>query len=1243
MGAIASIALPIAGGVGGFMLGGGIRGVIMGATLGSAAYNMLGPRKHSSVRLPSQEGPRLADLRVQLSAYGQVIPKLYGTMRLAGNVIWSTDIKEHVHEHTESFTQSGGGKGGSGRRSVTTTQTSYSFTYSVTLAIALCEGVVDEITQIWADSKLLGAASIGSDQGKFNVHLGTEDQLQDDIIARYKGNSDFPAYRGLCYVVIEDFPLEEYGNKIPNFSFEVRRTVRQYPAVEDKIRDVILIPGSGEFVYADQIHYYTQKLPFGGTFGRENINMQNFQGKANVLLAIDQLQQCLPSLEWVGLVVTWFATSTDAGSCNIIPKVEFKNEVIIEPHAWSVAGYTRDTAEEVLRFDEDTPTYGGTPSDHTVISICQELRERGLKIMLYPMIFVDELEPNPKPWRGRITANNSHDIDNWFTGTEGYNRFIMHYAGLTQGLVDAFVIGSEMVSLTGFTDRTGNYPAVNQFIALAHSVKNTVRGNTLVTYAADWSEYHHTEGGWFNLDSLWACSAIDFVGIDAYFPLTKDLPQNQITEELIRRGWESGEGWDYYCTGDQHSTTREKHDFYNAKYTWKNLEYWWSNTHTNPDGSITPWQAKMKPVWFTELGFPSVDGCSNQPNVFYDPSSSESYFPRGSKGRVDFFAQRQALNATLDYLEERCNRTDLEELVPRRFVWTWDARPFPAWPDYRQIWQDGILWPTGHWINGKLGRSNLAAIVAELLVQVGLQQSDFDTGRLTDTVDGYIISQHITAREAIEQLQAAYFFDAVESDGILKFIPRKNRMVVANITEAELVPSNNQDIKETVTVTIAQELELPQKISITHIDKARDYDQSTIDSQRQTVTTSEQINISLPLSMSNQDGKKIADITLYNAWEERKSYQLTLPPKYAHLEPTDIIAVTAGSITHIMRIIKTDMQRTGQMKLEAVHYNADMYDFHSNTEYLEKTYILPELPANTWLELIEAPPLPTDENRNDPLIRAAIIPSGKNWSEAVIYKSLDDGYDYKHVAVTNQGTVIGLAPNLLPPAESTIFDLNNTIIVQLFNGDLYSTSELSLLNGDNAALISDELIQFQYAELIDENTYKLSKLLRGRQGTEWAISKHKENERFVLINSLLIGKINTDLIGRTALYKPVSVGSTLAESEAISHKHSARNLKPFAPVHTKATIDENDNINISWIRRGRHDNGWRDYVDVPLGEESEHYEIDIIHNNQVIETITTNEQNIIYNNSQNLQNLTANIYQLSAIVGRGYGSSVMIC
>lgn len=425
------------------------------------------------------------------------------------------------------------------------------------------------------------------------------------------------------------------------------------------------------------------------------------------------MQSVLPNLEWVAVVVTWFATSTDAGACEIVPKVEFQGTTQVLPQDWNVAGISRSAAQTVLFIDADTPTYGGTPSDHTVLEIITELKSRGLKVMLYPMIFVDTITLEVKPWRGRITPANATDANNWFTKTNGYNAFITHYANLAKDKVDAFVIGSELVGMTSFTPSAGVYDAVNQLVTLAASVKVIMGATTDLTYAADWSEYHSTNG-WFNLDPLWASANIDFVGIDAYFPLTDDLPQLQITEQAIKDGWEAGEGWDYFYTDSVNRTGKTSYGG-DATFAWKNLEYWWENTHTNPDTNQTAWTAKMKPVWFTEMGFPSVDGAANQPNVFYDPSSAESFFPRASKGRIDFQAQREALNATLDYLEERNQLSGNSDLVPRRFLWTWDARPFSFWPDLDGVWQDDLLWATGHWLQGKLGTSTLGAVVGNLL------------------------------------------------------------------------------------------------------------------------------------------------------------------------------------------------------------------------------------------------------------------------------------------------------------------------------------------------------------------------------------------------------------------------------------------------------------------------------------------------------------------------------------------------
>ncbi|MFY9589535.1 hypothetical protein [Rickettsia endosymbiont of Halotydeus destructor] len=306
--------LPVVGGAFGLMLGGS-GGAIKGAVLGAAIGNLFGKKKKTNDNFSSniREGARLNDLKVQISSYGEVIPKVYGTIRLAGNIIWATDIKEFETKGFEEYGED------DFRRVI-------NYNYSASLAIAICEGEIEEIIRIWADGTLLTEGTLRASQGKFNIHLGTEEQLPDDIIAKYKTPGTYPAYRGLCYIVFEDLPLAQFGNCIPNFTFEVRKKTQIKPSVEDKIKEIVLIPGAGEFVYSNTVHYKQYRTKVGRKtvdfWGKNYLNIHNYSGKANMLLAMEQMAKTLPNLEWVAVVVCWFATASNAGNCRIVPKVE---------------------------------------------------------------------------------------------------------------------------------------------------------------------------------------------------------------------------------------------------------------------------------------------------------------------------------------------------------------------------------------------------------------------------------------------------------------------------------------------------------------------------------------------------------------------------------------------------------------------------------------------------------------------------------------------------------------------------------------------------------------------------------------------------------------------------------------------------------------------------------------------------------------------------------------------------------
>lgn len=153
-----------------------------------------------------RRGPRLSDLRVQTSSYGTPVPRLFGRMRVAGTVIWATDLVEHRQRRSN----------GKGQPRTTT------YSYSASFAVALSSRPILSVGRIWADGNILrGSDGAFAEQTGFRLHAGSEDQGVDPLIASAEGPDAAPAYRGLAYVVFEDLDLSAFGNRIPSLTFEV--------------------------------------------------------------------------------------------------------------------------------------------------------------------------------------------------------------------------------------------------------------------------------------------------------------------------------------------------------------------------------------------------------------------------------------------------------------------------------------------------------------------------------------------------------------------------------------------------------------------------------------------------------------------------------------------------------------------------------------------------------------------------------------------------------------------------------------------------------------------------------------------------------------------------------------------------------------------------------------------------------------------------------------------------------------
>src|SRR5258707_13387250 len=391
---MAALVLSVAVGVAGAVFGpaGAIVGRIAGALVGNIIdRKLLGPGDRTVV------GPRLADLDVMASTEGAPIPRVYGRARLAGQVIWATQLEEVVSNSTTSS----GGKGSlvSGPSTTTTT-----YSYFGNFAVGLSEGVIGGVGRIWADGKPLDLT------GKtIRVHRGTEEQAVDDLILAKEGANNSPAYRGLAYVVFERLPLADCGNRIPQLSFEI---IRPVGALERMVRAVTLIPGTTEFGYEPSA---LVSVLAPGTSRQENRHVSS--AASDVQAALDDLQGLCPNLERIAVVVAWFGTDLRCGHCTVQPGVETSIKAI-NGAAWSVDGVTRPGAYLVSQAG-GRPAFGGTPSDLSVLHLIAELKARGLKITFYPFLMMDiaagNALPDPwdaaaasqpaYPWRGRISCD----------------------------------------------------------------------------------------------------------------------------------------------------------------------------------------------------------------------------------------------------------------------------------------------------------------------------------------------------------------------------------------------------------------------------------------------------------------------------------------------------------------------------------------------------------------------------------------------------------------------------------------------------------------------------------------------------------------------------------------------------------------------------------------------------------------------------------------------------------------------
>jgi hypothetical protein len=1246
---MATVVLQYAGAAVGTFLGGPVGGII-GRAAGAIAGNIIDQRLFGP-GTKRVEGPRLGDLRVMASEEGAPIPALWGRMRIAGQVIWATNLEEVSTTTTQKSSAKGSSK---------TKTTEYS--YFANFAVGLCEGEIDRIGRVWADGKDI-------DISKFTVRLyrGTEDQAPDALIVAKEGAGNAPAYRGLAYIVFERLPLEQFGNRLPQLAFEV---IGQGGGAEQYIRAVNIIPGTTEFGYDTSI---VTRSGGAGVTVPENAHVSS--ERADWTVSIDDLEGACKNLKAASLVVSWFGTDLRCGSCLVQPGVESASK-ITTPDTWVVSGTGR-AAAHVVSTASGKPAFGGTPSDASVVHALQDLRSRGLATVFYPFILMDipvgNGLPSPYgagsqaayPWRGRITcmpapgqpgtvdktAAAATQLQNLigsatpaqfttsgttvtYTGTPewSYRRMVLHYAKLcaAAGGVDAFVIGSELRGLTTLRSAAGSFPFVSALMSLADDVKS-ILPTTKVTYAADWSEYagyrpaDASDDLYFHLDPLWASSAIDAVGIDNYLPVTDWRDGTLHLDRLagttsiydpayLTAGFAGGEGYDWYYASDTARTAQARSPITDGAYgkPWvfrvKDIKSWWLNSHYNRPGGVqqgtaTAWVPQSKPIWFTEAGCPAVDKGTNQPNAFYDAKSSESALPYYSSGNRDDLLQARFLTAFHQYWGSSGAHNPVSAIygkpmvdAERLFIWAWDSRPYPVFPGRSDIWSDGENFTRGHWLNGRVSAIDVSALMTAVCQRYGL--TDVQSNAVAGLVDGFMLERPMSGRAGLENLAQAFALDAVESEGLLKFRNRRQDSL-RTLVDDDYVETAASDAL--FALNRAQETDLPGSLKLTYIDATVDYRSAVVEARKQRGKSSRELVLDLPCATSQANAWQRAEVLLQENWGGRESLTFALPPSQIDLEPGDV--VTLGP-----RQLRISQVHDGAYrKVTATSYEAAVYDPPPapNRSLATSAVAVFGKPDAVMMDLAMA----ATASPAAPWIAAHATP----WpGQLALLKRTGATSFVLNRTIAAQATM-GVLLTPLSAGAQFVFDRATSFDVTMKYGALASASESEVLNGTNLAAVGDaatgyEIIQFASAVLIAPNVYRVSTLLRGLAGSEAELrTLRAAGSDFVLLNQAVV---QADVASAEATSEIAwKIGP--AQNDAghpsyldITSYGQRRGFRPLSPCQLAASADGAD-IMLRWVRRTRTDGDSWEAVEVPLGEETERYRIDIGTATTVLRSVET--------------------------------------
>jgi hypothetical protein len=506
----------------------------------------------------------------------------------------------------------------------------------------------------------------------------------------------------------------------------------------------------------------------------------------------------------------------------------------------------------------------------------------------------------------------------------------------------------------------------------------------------------------------------------------------------------------------------------------------------------------------------------------------------------------------------------------------------------------------------------------------------------------------MSAREALQPLEAAFFFDSFESQARIRFAHRGRAGSAVELTPDELVEIRADAPR--YELTRAQESDLPHAAKVTFIDGDRDYEQAMAEGRRIAGNAARIAAARLPIVTSYTQARGIAETMVQEAHAARERGRFSLPPSRLALDPADLLTLAANGRSVPLRL--TGLTVGEAIEAEALSIEPQLYDAFA-APVREPVANAPDIYGAQLGIFLDLPLIRSDEAPH----AGAVAAFGDPWPGGVAFYRSPSTSGYTLKALATRRAVLGLTDAPLHSGPASRWDHGNTLRVVLSAGELASAEEVLVLGGANICAIQNadgdwEVMQFAAAALVGTLTYALTGLLRGQAGTEGAMRDPVEaGARFVLLDGAVIqpDMVQADVgLAFNWTYGPSVTGIGDSSYQTAVKAFSGAGLRPLSPVHVTAEqIPEG--LQISWVRRTRIAGDSWEQVEVPLGEDAEAYEVDILDGAAPVRTLSTSTASVIYTVAQQTADFGSpqpgyaiRVYQIGATYGRGAAREAVV-